>query len=114
MGKEVLRIAPESRQLLLKYDWPGNVRELENVIERAMVLAQYDTIFPDDLPSTFHTQQPDILRQAISGKWSLDRLEKEYISSILNECSGNLSQAREKLSIARNTLWRKMKKYDIS
>lgn len=114
MGKEVLRLAPESRQLMLKYDWPGNVRELKNVIERAMVLAQYDTIFPDDLPSTFHTQQPDILRQAISGKWSLDRLEKEYISSILNECSGNLSQAREKLGIARNTLWRKMKEYDIS
>jgi DNA-binding NtrC family response regulator len=114
MGKEVLRIAPESRQLLLKYDWPGNVRELENVIERAMVLAQYDTIFPDDLPSAFHTQQPDILGQAISGKWTLDKLEKEYISSILNECSGNLSQAREKLGIARNTLWRKMKEYGIS
>jgi len=114
MGKKVLRLAPESRQLLLKYDWPGNVRELENVIERAIVLAQYDTIFPDDLPSTFHIQHPDILRQAISGKWSFDRLEKEYISSILSECSGNLSQAREKLGIARNTLWRKMKEYGIS
>ncbi|MDQ1329608.1 MAG: Sigma-54-dependent Fis family transcriptional regulator [Candidatus Poribacteria bacterium] len=114
MGKEVLRLAPESRQLLLKYDWPGNVRELENVIERAIVLAQYDTIFPDDLPSAFNIQHPDILRQAISGKWSFDRLEKEYISSILSECSGNLSQAREKLGIARNTLWRKMKEYGIS
>jgi len=114
MGKEVLRLAPESRQLLLKYDWPGNVRELENVIERAIVLAQYDTIFPDDLPSTFQTQHPGILRQAISGKWSFDRLEKEYISSILSECSGNLSQAREKLGIARNTLWRKIKEYGIS
>jgi len=114
MGKEVLRIAPESRQLLLKYDWPGNVRELENVIERAIVLAQYNTIFPDDLPSNLHTHPPDILSQAISGKWSLEKLEKEYIFSILNECSGNLSQARERLGIARNTLWRKMKEYGVS
>jgi DNA-binding NtrC family response regulator len=114
MRRDVLRIAPEARQLLLKYDWPGNVRELENVIERAIVLAQYDAIFPDDLPSSLHSPQPDILRQAISGKWSLKKLEKEYISSVLNECSGNLSEAREKLGIARNTLWRKIKEYEVS
>ena len=114
MRRDILRITPEARQLLLKYDWPGNVRELENVIERAIVLAQYDAIPPEDLPSSLRSPQPDILRQAVSGKWSLKKLEKEYISNVLSECSGNLSDAREKLGVARNTLWRKMKEYEIS
>jgi DNA-binding NtrC family response regulator len=114
MDKEVLKLAPETRQLLMKYDWPGNVRELENVIERAIVLAQYDTIFPDDLPSSLQYPQPDIIKQAIKSDWNIERLEREYIVGVLKECSGNLSQTTERLGIARNSLWRKLKKYGVS
>ncbi len=113
-GKKVLKIAPETRQLLMKYNWPGNVRELENVIERAVVLAQYDTIFPDDLPSNLQNNQPDIIKQAVNGNWKIEELEREYIDITLKEFSGNLSQTIGKLGIARNSLWRKIKKYEIS
>lgn len=113
MNKEVQRLSPEARQVLLKYDWPGNVRELENVIERAIVLAQYDTIFPDNLPTEIQSSQPDIFKLAVAGNWSLEKLEKEYISSILNEYSGNLTKTRKTLGIARNTLWRKIKELGI-
>ena len=113
MNKEVQRLLPEARQVLLKYDWPGNVRELENVIERAIVLAQFDTIVPDNLPTEIQSSQPDIFKFAVAGNWSLEKLEKEYISSILNVYSGNLTRAREVLGIARNTLWRKMKEFGI-
>ncbi|HGE70068.1 TPA: sigma-54-dependent Fis family transcriptional regulator [Candidatus Poribacteria bacterium] len=113
MGKDVKKISHEVRQILLKYDWPGNVRELENVIERAIVLAQYDTIFPDDLPTGLQSNQPDIIKIAIEKRWSLKELEKEYLSNVIKNYSGNLSKAVETLGIARNTLWRKMKKFGI-
>ena len=111
--KEVLKISSEARQALVRYNWPGNVRELENAIERAVVLAQYDTIFVDDL---FHTQlqQPDVLRQAVRGRWELKELNKAHILNVLSECAGNRSQAARRLGIARNTLWRKLAEYSIS
>jgi DNA-binding NtrC family response regulator len=113
MNKEVLRISPEARQFMVRHDWPGNVRELENAIERAVVLAQHDTISLDDLPFGAQFQQPDILRLAGRGRWDLKRLEKEYILNMLAECSGNHSQTAERLGIARNTLWRKLKEYGV-
>jgi len=109
MGKGVERISPEVRQLLLKYDWPGNVRELENVIERAVVLAQNDTINEDDLPSMIGSESFDILKLASINNWSYSKLESEYIFRVIAECSGNYSSAAKKLGIGRNTLWRKLK-----
>jgi len=114
INKEVSKISPEARQFMVRYDWPGNARELENAIERAVVLTQHDTISLDDLPFGAQLQQPDILRQASCGRWVLKRLEKEYILNVLAECSGNHSQTAERLGIARNTLWRKLKEYGIS
>jgi DNA-binding NtrC family response regulator len=112
MNKEVLRISPKARQFMIRYEWPGNVRELENAIERAVVLAQSDTISLNDLPFKAKPQQHDILQKAYKGDWDLKRLEKEYILYILAECEGNHSKASEKLGIARNTLWRKLKEYE--
>ena len=114
MSKEVMDISPEARELMLNHDWPGNVRELENAIERAVVLAREDTLFPQDLPFSNQFQRPNILRQASRGEWDLKKLEKEYILNVLAECSDNHSQAAKRLGIARNTLWRKLKEYDFS
>lgn len=51
-GKDIKYVSPEALELMMSYRWPGNVRELENVIERAIVLADPDTqlITPDILP----------------------------------------------------------------
>lgn len=114
MNKKVLSISPEARQLMVRYGWPGNVRELENAIERAVVLVQHDTILPDDLPFSNQFQQSDILQRASHDRWDLKQLEKEYILNVLAECSGNCSRTAERLGIARNTLWRKLKEYNVS
>ncbi|MFC1714899.1 sigma-54-dependent transcriptional regulator [Candidatus Poribacteria bacterium] len=114
MNREVMKISPEARQAMVRYDWKGNVRELENAIERAVVLAQYDTISLADLPFGDQFQQPDIIRQATHERWDLKKLEKEHILSVLSECSGNHSQTAVRLGIARNTLWRKLKTYNVS
>src|SRR5439155_27215363 len=44
MNKRVERVAEQSLDLLTRYDWPGNVRELENLIERAMIIAERDVL----------------------------------------------------------------------
>lgn len=113
-SKGVLKISPEARQALVRYDWPGNVRELENAIERAVVLAHYDTIMLEDLPFGTQSQQSNILQKAVYDHWDLKTLEKQHILNVLSECSGNHSQTAQQLGIARNTLWRKLKAYNIS
>src|SRR5438132_1193679 len=50
IGPHPFRIQPEALEALRRYDWPGNVRELANVIERAQILAEGETITLDDLP----------------------------------------------------------------
>jgi two-component system, NtrC family, response regulator AtoC len=50
LGRNVHCIAPETQRLLLAYTWPGNIRELKNVIERAMILSNYDELLPVHLP----------------------------------------------------------------
>ncbi len=113
MNSEVLKMSPEARQAMVRYDWPGNVRELGNAIERAVVLSRYDTILLEDLPFGAQFQQPDILRQAGNERWDLKTLEKEHILGVLSECSGNHSRTAVRLGIARNTLWRKLKGYNV-
>src|SRR5262249_23163252 len=50
IGPTPFQIAPEAMETLTHYDWPGNIRELANVLERAQILAEENTITLDDLP----------------------------------------------------------------
>ena len=49
-GRGPVAVDPEAQRRLLAYDWPGNIRELQNVLERAMLLAEQDVIGPEHLP----------------------------------------------------------------
>lgn len=111
-NKNVCKISAGVRQIFLRYDWPGNVRELENVIERAVVLAHGDTITEEELPSNMRSEFSDILRLASSEKWSLKKLEQEYMLKLLNDYDNNRSELARRLGIGRNTLWRKLKSYN--
>jgi DNA-binding NtrC family response regulator len=58
-GRPNLRFAPEAMALLTRYGWPGNVREVSNVVERAVVLSQAETILPEDLPEELRDASGD-------------------------------------------------------
>ncbi|SFM68857.1 sigma-54-dependent transcriptional regulator [Thermodesulforhabdus norvegica] len=111
-GKRVRGVAPEAMSLLLSYDYPGNVRELENIIERAVALADSELITLDDLPPDLsHLElQPLDLRDMIT----LEEMEKRYIEKVLKKTNYNKSLASRILGLPRTTLWRKIKKYRIS
>jgi two-component system response regulator HydG len=114
-GRPVPTLSPEVMALLVDHDWPGNVREMENAIERAVLLAETDTIFPGDLPPSLQGapgsgEGPE----AAPKPRRLDELEREQILRTLDTYAWNQARAAEALGIGRNTLWRKLKEYGIA
>jgi two-component system, NtrC family, response regulator AtoC len=109
-----LRITEAALRLLEDYPWPGNVRELENVIERAVVLCQGDTIGADlvDLhaaPRGVRDQLPGLRLDE-----SLDRLEREMILRALEETKHVKARAARLLGISERSLWYKLRKHGLS
>jgi DNA-binding NtrC family response regulator len=116
--KEVKTIQQEALRRLQAYDWPGNVRELENVIERAVVLAQESAIAVEDLG--LDDDQHEKLSPT-SGDYfvlpanaSLEHIEREAIVQALERSGGNRQAAARQLGIGPATLYRKFKKYQLS
>ena len=109
-GYRTAGFSPEALQYLNTLPWNGNVRELKNAVERAMVLAPYDAIRPEDLerdggrPTTQESIEPFL---------SLAEVEKRQISEALRRCDGNIKAAAELLDIGRSTLYRKVSDYNI-
>ena len=114
LGKPLPTLSQEALNLLLEYSWPGNVRELENAIERAVLLAQQDVIFPGDFPPNLRRTAPLGEPGAAPSKlMRLDEMERAHILGTLEELGWNQARAAEILGIGRNTLWRKLKEYGI-
>jgi DNA-binding NtrC family response regulator len=114
-NKKITSVSPEALKIFTGYNWPGNVRELENVIERAVILANHNTIIPEDLPQALR----DILKREGSDipenldEKTLEEVEKHYILKTLDKCQWNQKQAADTLGISTTTLWRKLKSYGI-
>ena len=108
--KNVSGVDPAAQDTLLAYTYPGNVRELENIIERAVALAEGETITIKELPS-------DLREYSVTtyGKWpTLEERERDYLKKVLEFTDHNLGQAARILDLPRTTLWRKMRKYGLS
>jgi two-component system NtrC family response regulator len=111
-------IDPEVRRLFYEYSWPGNVRELENVIERAMVLCQGNTIKVSDLPKEFKNNIDNSLYiESIPADAKLDEtlamIEKKMLERALNLTNNVQSQAAELLGIGKSGLNWKIKKFKL-
>lgn len=111
-GKQLRGISPEALALLEAAPWPGNVRELENVIERAVLLADDDEINPGHLPR--HLQHPPPAEPGGSeSDGSLEQVGRNHIIEVLRSTEGNKAKASAILGINRTTLWRMMQKLKI-
>jgi two-component system response regulator AtoC len=117
LEKGIKGITPAAMSLLLKHSWPGNVRELENMIERALVLAE-DTIllpenFPLELGAESDTDKMDDLFEGYSLKAARKILEKKLITRSLKATAGNRTKAARMLEISHPSLLSKIKAYNI-
>ncbi len=110
MKKKISGISEDALEALLKYSWPGNVRELENVIQRAMIFSQTETLLPIDFPDfVIQKKGKNLLDKAVQERYSFEQLLKEYIKKMMIETGGNKTKVSEILGIDRKTLYRKLK-----
>jgi len=123
-GRGPVAVDPEAQQRLLAYDWPGNIRELQNVLERALVLAEQDVIGPEHLPAEVRpgggaadTPVPDADRSAAapvaSALLSLEEIERRHVMRVLEATGGNREEASRILGISRRTLTRMVQRWGL-
>jgi two-component system response regulator AtoC len=102
---------------LYHYDWPGNVRELENVIERAVALAQSETISLRELPLEISILGGDVIediqKAGLSLREARGHFERQYILNILEKVQWNQTEAARVLGLHRNTLAWKLQRLQI-
>jgi transcriptional regulator with PAS, ATPase and Fis domain len=113
MNKDIQNISQESMELLCQYGWPGNIRELENVIERAVALANGPEITASHLPEYISNLSIETYRRDDSNLPTLEDQEKNYIKWVLDKCEGNKTQAAKIMGIDRVSLWRKIKRFEL-
>jgi DNA-binding NtrC family response regulator len=113
-GKMIDKISDNVMEVLCHYEFPGNIRELENIMERAVTLCNGAAIEMQHLPLDFQQPQFQVQRHQRRELASLEENEKEYISWVLNQVNGNKTKAAEILGIDRVSLWRKLKRYDLT
>jgi DNA-binding NtrC family response regulator len=111
-GKPLRSFKETAKKLLLAHAWPGNVRELENVVERAVALAEGDIVTPEDLPPALRERKSqDRLTSALMQGLTLEELERQYIQRVLEAEGGNKTRAAQRLGLDRKTLYRKLEEY---
>lgn len=131
LGLEEKSLRPETVRILEGFTWPGNVRQLLNLCRQLCVMAPGDQIFPDDLPPEIFSPDradeggdawPEALRrwavrELQSGGSDLfgqaqAELERVLIDCALDQTGGQRQKAAELLGLGRNTLTRKIQKFD--
>jgi two-component system response regulator FlrC len=140
IGRNELVLSEGAKKLLKTYSWPGNVRELENIIQRAVLLADGDQILAEDLelenlgmnpprvaknaiPDLSFTEEP-IMDAPKSGTniasdineigQDIDSVERDHILKVLAKVDGNRTKAVEILGISARALRYKLKSYKES
>jgi DNA-binding NtrC family response regulator len=126
-GRGPVAVDPEAQRRLLAYDWPGNIRELQNVLERAMLLAEQDVIGPEHLPPEVRAPlgaaaaapaaaaeigaggdapEPSPLR-------SLEEVDRDHVLRVLTAMRGNRDETSRVLGISRRTLSRMIQRWNL-
>ena len=102
-----ISLHPQAVEKLTNYDWPGNIRELQHTIEKAVILAEKNVIRASDL----------FIRPGKAVSFSeapnLGEVERQAILAAITQNEGNLTAAAEQLGVSRQTLYNKMKRFNL-
>jgi two-component system, NtrC family, response regulator AtoC len=134
-----MRVSSAAMKALMNYDWPGNVRELENCVERAVALGDGSSIDLGDLPASIARMNSQVVGQAAESSQEmvsnlaaaavlgsadgdghglsttdLEDIERATIQRVFEQVKGDKALAGRMLGISRATLYRKLKRYNIS
>ena len=117
-GKNVQHLSPAAIAKLRSYRWPGNVRELRNVIERAMIFADKDSLDSSDL------HIGNVLANKTDASFldefclphdgfPLEEIERKILQDALNYANGNQSKAATLVHLSRDTFRYRLEKYSL-
>lgn len=109
-GKRIRGFAPEAMQVMLEHDYPGNVRELLNLVEQVVILCHSGEIEAEHLPASLSMSSQTIDTTTRSRR----RPNKETLLRVLEKHGGNRALVAEEFDVDRTTLWRWMKRHNIS
>jgi transcriptional regulator with PAS, ATPase and Fis domain len=121
LGSSIEGISLEALTFLKSLSWPGNIRQLENTIERAINICSGNIIEINDVSTNTvhksHEKPIDIGMEKVQKDEipikSLDEIEKEVIEKALTLSEGNITQAAKLLKVSRNTIYNKIKRYEV-
>jgi two-component system response regulator AtoC len=117
--KDVKELDPRTVQLLEEYHWPGNVRELQNVIERAVAIADGPTLLPEHLPDRVRCSRR--LGTGLNGDSSMkeakqsiiNNFERNYLVDLLKKHNGHIGHSALEAGVDRKTIERMLKKHGL-
>lgn len=109
-NKKDLQFAPETEEKICRLPWYGNIRELQHAVEKAVILCDGCTIQPSEIESSNTTASQNTQQNSIQ---RLDDMECDMIAKAIRQYDGNLSHVAAQLGISRQTLYNKMKKYNL-
>jgi DNA-binding NtrC family response regulator len=116
INPRVTGLTPAALGVLLAHDWPGNVRELQNVIQRAMVVANGSEIDTVDLPDRLRSAPEAVAvmqTEAAADGGTLEDASKRLLVAALQKHEGNASAAMRELNIGRTRFYRMLRKFDL-
>lgn len=102
-----LSFHPMAIDKMISYRWPGNIRELSHTIEKAVILSEKNIIRAIDL--TIHAGKMTPIIEVSN----LDDVERQAIETAINQHNGNLTAAAEQLGVSRQTLYNKLKRFNL-
>lgn len=120
-NRQIKGITPEVMDRFMRYDWHGNVRELENVIERAIILAEGDVITLRDIPPALYGIKEDVSMKTLNLKEArkiarlkaIESIERDFIIEALRKSNWSASKAAKHIGVTYRHLYRLMRKYGI-
>jgi DNA-binding NtrC family response regulator len=123
LGKDGVRLSPETLDLFDAFPWPGNVRQLRNEVQRAVALTSPGGLVTPDVLSpalaspggatlAASSHRPKTPRTTLAA--AVSKLEREMIEHALQRCRGNVSQTARTLGLTRRGLYLKMERLDIA
>jgi DNA-binding NtrC family response regulator len=102
------KLNTQALEKLANYQWPGNIREMQHAIEKAVILSDSSVVGPSDF--SFNSSSRG---STDNDNITLEEMEKKLIAGSIKKHDNNISIVASKLGITRQTLYNKLKKYDL-
>ena len=116
-GLDYRHFSVPAQNVLRQHNWPGNLKELKNLIQRLLILGEGE-VSDDEIKEAISRSQGDdelgeVVDTSLSLKAAKDRFEARYLSQLLRETSGNVSETAKRSGVDRTNLYRKLKNLGI-